>query len=326
MMIRLMLILNLFCIAEYFLYSPTIANTKSIIFELESMPRLVTDRIAKTNKNTPLMSQNKRHSMDDRLVKNKNSPRYLDAVGKLRIIKEDGSADICGASLVAFIPKQRSRIVVTSLHCLKSDLITWKTTTKDRKEIQRSIVKTVYFNGKSDYAFLLLDNFVDYKDVTPLLIDYNRASSIIEHMSDRHEFAVAGYSADSEIGQGGNVLTYDNKGRLAAMDTSGDPIGGVTEGITTYGGASGGAVIVNFEVEEDYAPGLIEGKQGFLFGIIKGGITNEFISANGVEGSNNTRFVTYEKFSQELAETMEKYNGGKVAGINDSTDDWDLGL
>jgi hypothetical protein len=330
--VKLLITVNIMCTSAYSecisdtLTKPTTGNSRSVASKVDSIDKFITDRSIEVGEGIYLKSDKERQPTDDRLVKTKDSPRYLDAVGKLRIIKQDGSADICGASLVAFIPKQNSRIVVTSLHCLNSDKITWKTTTKDGKEIQRKIVKTVDFDGESDYAFLLLDDFVDYKDVTPLLIDYNRASSIISHMSEGHEFAVAGYSADAEVGQGGKVLTYDNNGRLAAMDRDGDPIGGGSEGITTYGGASGGAVIVNFEVDEDYAPGLIEGKQAFLFGIIKGGITNDFTSDNGVQGSNNTRFVTYRKFSQELAETMEEYNGGKVAGINDSTDDWDLGF
>ena len=330
--VKLLITVNIFYTSAYSeclsdtLTKPTTGNSRAVASKVENIDKFITDRSTEVGEGIYLKSDKDRHPTDDRLVKTKNSPRYLDAVGKLRIIKEDGSANICGASLVAFIPKQSSRIVVTSLHCLKTNRMTWTTTTKDGKTIKRKIKEVIYDDRKSDYAFLLLDNFVDYKDVTPLLIDYNRGSSIVSHMSKEHEFAVAGYSADSEVGQGGNVLTYDTKGRLAAIAESGDPIGGGSEGITTYGGASGGAVIVNYEVEDDYAPGLIEGKQAFLFGIIKGGITNDFTSDNGVEGSNNTRFVTYEKFSQELADTMEKYNGGKVTGINDSTDDWDLGF
>jgi hypothetical protein len=326
--LKLLITVNIMCTSAYSecisdtITKPTTGNSRSVASKVESIDKFITDRSAEVGEGIYLKSDKERQPTDDRLVKTKDSPRYLDAVGKLRIIKQDGSAEICGASLVAFIPKQNSRIVVTSLHCLKTNRMTWATTTKDGKTIKRNIKEVVYDDRKSDYAFLLLDDFVDYKDVTPLLIDYNRSSSIISHMSEGHEFAVAGYSADAEVGQGGNVLTYDNNGRLAAMDRDGDPIGGGSEEITTYGGASGGAVIVNFEVDEDYAPGLIEGKQAFLFGIIKGGITNDFTSDNGVQGSNNTRFVTYEKFILPLKETMIKYNG-QVDGIDDELD-WEI--
>ena len=267
-----------------------------------------------------------KHPSDDRLVKTKDSPRYLDAVGRLRIIKSDGTAEVCGASLVGILPNVNSRIVLTSLHCLKTNRMTWTTVTKDGLTIKRNIKEVVYDYRKNDYAFLLLDKAVNYREVKPLLIDFVQESSIIGHMSRGEEFAVAGYSSDAEVGQGGHVLTYDIKGRLAAVKSSGDPIGGGSEGITTYGGASGGAVIVVFKVRDDYTekPGLIEGTHAFLFGIIKGGITDDFVSSNGVKGSNNTRFVTYTKFTDELEKTLRKYNG-EVDGRHYSTDDWDLG-
>lgn len=250
---------------------------------------------------------------DDRLVKDKNSPRYLDAVGKLRITNYEGKVNICGGSLVGFVPNQSSRIVVTSLHCMRGEA-TWHTTTKDGKTIKRNVLDTIAWGGKSDYAILLLDKKVDYKDIPPLLIDYEVQDSPDSILGDEEygnpEFAFAGYNADAEIGRGGTVLTYDVTGKLStASNPNGDPIGGYTSGITTYGGASGGALIVTYtEEDKDFRP-VNFGRQSYLMGIIKGGLTNDFTSSNGVKGSHNTRFVYYERFMRPLYEILKKYNG-----------------
>ncbi len=302
--------------------TPTTGNSRSIASEVKTIDSFIsTDRSTEVSKGLYLKSDKAIHPSDDRLVKGPDSPRYLDAVGRLRIEKSNGKANICGGSLVAFTPKQSSRIVVTSLHCLKSRVAVWSTTTKDGKTIKRKIKDIVYTNFESDVAFLLLEDFVDFRDVPPLMLQYNGGSSLNGHMSNGVEFAAAGYSADAEKGKGGTVLTYDVTGDMAARDVGADPIGGVSDDITTFGGASGGAIILSYEVDEDYAPGILEGKQAFLFGVIKGGLTNDFASSNGVEGSNNTRFVTYEKFGLELYDSMIKYNGA-VDGIGDQNDDW----
>jgi len=295
--------------------TPETGNSRSIASQVETIGSFIsTDRSTEISDGVFLKSNKSIAPGDDRKVKDKNSPRYLDAVGKLRITNSEGKTNICGGSLVAFTPKQSSRIIVTSLHCMKGDNVTWESTTKDGRVIKRKVLKSLEWNEKSDYDILLLDKKVDYKDIPPLLIDYEVQDSPDSILGDEEygnpEFAFAGFSADAELGKGGSVLTYDTTGKVStASDSNGDPIGGYTSNVTTYGGASGGALIVTYtEEDRDFRP-VNHGRQSYLMGIIKGGLSNDFASDNGVEGSHNTRFVYYERFMRPLYKALQDYNG-----------------
>lgn len=294
---------------------PTFGNARSIASKIESIDNFITtDRSTDVGEGIFLKNDKARHHSDDRKAKNKDSPRFLDAVGRLSIDDGEGNVKYCGGTLVAFTKNQRSRIIATSAHCLKGDNINWKTTTKDSIVIERKILKAVEIDGNFDYAFLLLDNFVETKDVMPLIIDFEGQNSVNGAIGDLNaDVHVAGYSADAEVGLGGKILTYDTtyKRIMSTEDSRRDLIGGSTEGITTYSGASGGAVILTYE---DDMNEVNLGKQHVLMGIIKGGVSNDFASSNGVEGSNNTRFTYYERFLGPLYETLIEYNGA-VDGI-----------
>jgi len=295
---------------------PTLGNARSLASTLNSIDSfMVIDRSANIGEDIFLTHNKARHHSDDRKVKDKDSPRFLDAVGRLTVKNSKGETYICGGSLVAFTKNQRSRIIVTSHHCLRGDDITWITLTKSGKIIKRKILMDpLSSNRSSDYAILLLDNFVETKDVMPLIIDFEGGNSVTDLVFDFNaEVHVAGYSADAEVGQSGKNLTYDTtyKGIRSIEDSNSDLYGGYTKGITTYGGASGGAVILSYE--DDWNEVNL-GKQHVLVGIIKGGASNDFTSSNGIKGSNNTRFVYYKKFIEPLFEIIKKYNG-EVDGI-----------
>ncbi|OUR99496.1 hypothetical protein A9Q84_00310 [Halobacteriovorax marinus] len=259
--------------------------------------------------------QAERHPTDDRLVKGPNSPRFLDAVGRLKGVHSvTGNINWCGASLVAFTPNQRSRVIVTSSHCLKANDITWSTTTKSGKVVKRKVIETIDRDGNFDYAFLLLESFVETEDVMPLIIDFESGNSVTGMVNSyKADVHVAGYSADIEVGKGGTVLTYDTTYDylMSVEDSRRHLVGGISDGVTTYAGASGGAVILSFEDETNE---INLGVQHVLGGIIKGGVSNDFTSSNGIQGSNNTRFVYYERFAFQLYDTLVKYNGA-VEGI-----------
>ncbi|OUR99709.1 hypothetical protein A9Q84_01410 [Halobacteriovorax marinus] len=251
------------------------------------------------------------HPSDDRKAKGPNSPKFLDAVGRLSVTKSTGATNYCGASLVGFTADRKSRIVVTSAHCLKADNISWKTTTKSGKVIERKIVKVLEHETLSDYAILLLDDYVEPSDVAPLIIDYEGRSSVQQMVGSElnGKAYVAGYSADRELGQGGKILTYDDSIESIGTCSNVDgrcPVGGSTRGATTYDGASGGAVVVTYE---DDLNEVNTGIQHVYVGPIKGGLSNDFSSSNGANGSNNTIFTCYERFSKQLFKHLSEYNG-----------------
>ncbi|WP_375748136.1 hypothetical protein [Vibrio sp. HN007] len=187
---------------------------------------------------------------DDRLSKTSLSPKYLDAVGRLRTTKTDGESNICGASLVGFTAKQDSRVLVTSLQCLKGKRMTWEAHTQNGKTIKRSPTETLDYSYESDYAILLLDKKVRYRDISPLIIVYELSLSPEEIIYDEEygnpKLMFAGYSADAKIGKSGSILTYDTTGDISTSQNPNEPTGGWAEGITTYQGSSGGALIVTY--------------------------------------------------------------------------------
>lgn len=292
---------------------PTLGNARVIASKIETIDTFMVDRSTNIGEGIFLKNNKERHESDDRKVKGKDSPAFLDAVGKLTITDSDGKTNYCGGSLVGFTAKHKSRVVVTSAHCLLGNNKVWKTTTKSGKVIELKAT-TIDFDSKSDYAFLLLEDYVDPNDVAPLIIDYEGGTSISRMMSSyKGKPTVAGYSSDSEVGKGGKVLTYDqNMERIAACnDEVNCPIGGTTRGATTYSGASGGAAIISFENKRNE---VNKGLQHVFVGPIKGGITDSFSSSNGVKGSNDTTFTYYERFWDPLYDALVEYNGA-VEGI-----------
>ncbi|OUR99710.1 hypothetical protein A9Q84_01415 [Halobacteriovorax marinus] len=254
------------------------------------------------------------HPSDDRKSKGPDSPKFLDAVGRLTVYNAlTKKVNYCGATLVGFTSDRKSRIVVTSDHCIQGNKKSWKTTTKSGKIIDRKIVKVLDSDSLSDYAILLLDDHVEPSDVAPLIIDYEGGDSVDRMIGRGGEAVVAGYSADKELGQGGKVLTYDDS--IESIGSCDDeekcPVGGSTRGATTYSGASGGAAIVTFESPK---ANVNKGIQHYFVGPIKGGLSDHFVSSNGVRGSDNTIFTFHERFWNPLFDHLVEYNGA-VEGI-----------
>ncbi|HAS6087963.1 TPA: hypothetical protein I7120_23070 [Vibrio vulnificus] len=256
---------------------------------------------------------------DDRIAKTPRSPKYLDAVGKLTVTNTEGTSNICGASLVGLRADQDSRVIVTSFHCLRGERMRWEAHTQSGRTIIRNQLKVLDVSMESDYAILLLDKKVRYQDISPLIVDFELNEYPEDILYDEDygdpEFVFAGYSADAEFGMSGKVLTYDVTGVISTTDGAYDPVGGSTDGVTTYEGASGGAFIVTYtEDAPDYRT-VNFGRQSYLMGVIKGGLSNDFVSSNGVSGSHNTRFVFYYKFMEPLFDALNHYNG-PVEGLS----------
>jgi hypothetical protein len=245
------------------------------------------------------------HELDNRKRKDLKSPAVLDAVGRLNVTASNGKRLICSANLVGLTSKQHSRIIVTSAHCLRGEALIWETTTKSGKAISIS-AKVLEADLEADYAVLLLDKRVSNSDVRPLIMDYEYGEEFDALAIDYREDAVivAGYSSDLEIGKNGNVLTYDEHPK--GVHPSSIYAGGEVQSFT-YGGASGGAVIVNGIDLKNEKANL--GIQNYLIGIIQGGLSEGVhTSENGSIGNATTILVKYEHFLNSVKSAVIQYN------------------
>ncbi|OUR95834.1 hypothetical protein A9Q84_15145 [Halobacteriovorax marinus] len=254
---------------------------------------------------------------DMRVRKNSDSPKFLDAVGRMGITKENGKKFVCSGILVGKTRIEDSRIVISSEHCgygAKGRTSEWKTTTKSGKTIKRKVQKVLFTDPSVDYAILLLDKKVSHLDVEPLVMGDKDSS--VNDIAQEHvgKSFVAGYSADKELGKNGDVLTYSSGYQVIDIldgivdeDENGLDVGtmqgfGVATAFT-YGGASGGAVIVLADTENG------KGEQPYLVGMVRGSVTGDsHTSSNGVGGSKDTKFVIYKKMYEYTYEEMDKYN------------------
>lgn len=257
------------------------------------------------------------HSVDYRVRKNDSSPEFLDAVGRLIIEYSGGREFTCSASLVDTVPGRSSRVLATARHCIVHKTtgarpyhITWVTKLRGGGVLRRDVV--VEFERKeTDIALLSFSEAVDFSIVKPLLLEaelFLDPDVMAYYYSEN--LVAAGYSADRELGQGGNVLTYHECVRLRTFRQ------GVKNsfGINTwsYGGASGGPLIAvadmsEEDIENPYA-------QQYFLGSLMGGSSGSRIhrkSSNGVEGSDFTMFSYYTNFYKVLDDGLfDRLNGG----------------
>jgi len=245
------------------------------------------------------------HKLDNRRRKGLDSPAVLDAVGRLSVTASNGKRSTCSANLMGLTSKQNSRVIITAAHCLKGDNLVWQTSTKLGKDISIS-AKVLQADHAADYAVLLLEKAVSSSDVRPLIMDYEYEEEFDNIALDYKDDAVivAGYSSDLEIGKNGNVLTYDEhpKGIYPSQSKAGGEVRSFT-----YGGASGGAVIVTgINLENEQAS---PGEQNYLVGIIKGIFPGgSHTSGNGKIGSAKTVLVKYEHFLNSVKSAVTQYN------------------
>ncbi|NIZ63225.1 hypothetical protein DL239_19860 [Sedimentitalea sp. CY04] len=248
------------------------------------------------------------HENDKRVRKSTTSPAVLDAVGRLEIDDESGKQFGCSGTLIGLRSDRPSRVVISSAHCLKNGSMTWETTTKAGKNIKLSAeIIPEYYNFDLDYAILLLEQNISNSDVQPLILDYEWEEdfdALAVNYKNNTQIIVAGYSTDKEIGDSGKVLTYvEDEILIGASNTV---FGGHAQAFT-YGGASGGAVIVmGIDVENEEAN---YGEQNYLIGVIKGGLGSTYhASSNGVPGNFETVFTKYEHFLEDVKLVASEYN------------------
>ncbi|WP_375748614.1 trypsin-like serine peptidase [Vibrio sp. HN007] len=241
---------------------------------------------------------------DTRVVRSENSPLFLDAVGKVKIIfPMDNSKKMlqCSGSLISSASKINSRLVITAAHCLRAGEFLWVSETRSGSVIKRKArVLDYYTNHHIDYAFLLLDDVVSVEDIQPLLIDFDsdiRLDKYHRKVRPRPTFYVAGYSSDSVLGDSGKVLTYTKVKRLSL---AAGPEGGVVKA-RSYGGSSGGAVISFMDLRNGY------GKAAYLTGVLQSvdGSLNDNMS--DLNGGDETIFIEHVRFHEDAKAVFDKY-------------------
>jgi V8-like Glu-specific endopeptidase len=185
---------------------------------------------------------------DPRQLKNPSAPHWLNAVGKLDVPSQSNQAghtehyiEHCSATLIAAMPNRSANTIITAWHCLENYL-----------DLSRDISFTL-FHGENnttrlsarplssggnldlDWAILRLNKPIPNSLVKAMIV--NRGDVI---KSGQTTMTMAGYSADSGLGKGGEVLTYH------AGCESGEEIGQqFSSNCLAYKGASGGPVVIS---------------------------------------------------------------------------------
>jgi len=183
-------------------------------------------------------------SADPRQVYSAAAPQWLRAVGKLQVPGSKYSAgsrehllEDCSATLVARAPGQPADTIITAWHCLAhyNDLskpIVFTLLPGQPGKLQREAYRLADGGGMyADWALLRLRQSVPAAQVAAMAIDPGGADPA-------RSIAMAGYSRDEGIGEGGRRLSFDP----ACLITARAPTSSASD-CRAHKGASGGAVM-----------------------------------------------------------------------------------
>lgn len=181
---------------------------------------------------------------EPRKAYDKDAPQWLRAVGKLNVPGRQyhegysrHQQENCSGTLVARANRGRANTVITAWHCLEfyrdlSQPILFTLKADDGEAAVHEAYRVADGGGMhADWAVLKLYRAVSTQDVPALMPHPGRADP------DR-TVTMAGYSGDTGIGKGGNVLTYHSNCRITQQlfrESESD--------CEAYKGASGGAVM-----------------------------------------------------------------------------------
>jgi hypothetical protein len=257
-------------------------------------------------------------SGDTRQVRSSSSPDWLQAVGRSISVTSNALRESCSWSLIVDAPGKDGVIVAGAGHCVDhwyqggnryevgENEITW--TTQSGQKITRQIVEIFEASMSSgDYAIAKLDHPISRQDIKPLMsspYDYSDMLDAELFASNGEPFkpfgTMAGYSADTGLGQKGKVLTYDT-----CRQVNGGRPGDKKAYCWSYSGASGGPLAVTLYLNgdfsgdagglwlfEDYIPNVIPGTYTFWAGTIVG--------SEGNDGHDKTIFTEHSHYSGTL--------------------------
>ncbi|BBB26984.1 hypothetical protein [Amphritea japonica] len=260
---------------------------------------------------------------DTRQIRGSGSPDWLAAVGRSISNKSATVAEGCSWSLVTDDLKKDGVIILGAGHCVdhwvKGDgsfdvgpnSVSW--VTNSGKKVSRkieSILKAETHQG--DYAIARIDRSVSRFDIKPLInAPYDYTDLMDPDMFDPDAFAtMAGYSADTGIGQKGKVLTYDR-----CRQVNGGASGMKKAYCYSYEGASGGPLVVTLNLKksfpgqtededvlwyfEDDLPGISYGIYHFFVGTIVG--------ARAGDDASKTLFTETTHYSRMLDKVLKEH-------------------
>jgi len=221
---------------------------------------------------------------DPRHVRSKSSPAWLEAIGKIVTTKGAALAEACSVSLIADSPEKDGVIIVGAAHCVDhwasgnggfavgKHSITW--TSNGGVAVERAIAH-IYESEMipGDYFIAKLSASIPRTSIKPLL----NAPYDYFDLLDEEIFGVeaggpfdpyatmAGFSADTGLGQKGAVLTYHERCRLNGG------MSGMKKGLCySYSGASGGPVVVTVALDDMSDEVWQTEKQSYFVGSIVG--------------------------------------------------------
>lgn len=258
---------------------------------------------------------------DPRKIRTNASPKWLEAVGRVVSEKDNGTQEQCTLSVVVNQPTKDGVIGLTAGLCVdhwitgngefqveKNTVTFWSNT---GEEIQRSIVEILKARmADGDYAIVKLNTRIPRRKISPLVSSPYEYSDLLDRelFGDEYEdypdeivgkvfnpyATIAGYSADTTLGQKGKVLTYHERCQLKG----GGP-GDKKAYCYSYQGASGGPVVVTVDLHEfgdDYG---LSGTQHLIVGTIVG--------SEGNDNSSKTMWTNTGHYSQTLDRILQAH-------------------
>ncbi|MFG1484553.1 hypothetical protein ABMA77_00700 [Halobacteriovorax sp. RZ-1] len=278
-LLRILVILSL----TFMTYAEECDYNNSISPDLEKVLKLAgqVEDIVRYIHDTP-------HEGDDRKERTASSPKWLAAVGKLN--------NHCSANIIGNDLDENSRVVSTAFHCIDEYIESGRPIkitfiTNDGRTIQR--VAKIHKKGDlyEDRAILILDELISYKDIPPLVI--GDGSMINE---DDTKLTIAGYSADTGLGAQGKKLTYDADCVFGGKGSDKTENHIYFDDCSAYGGASGGAAVLEVDEDGEKVPYLI----GHIDESTKKGVAVAY-------GYYDT-YYSEDNFLNELYDAVDEFN------------------
>lgn len=282
---------------------------------------------------------------DTRKVRDQNSPKWLEAVGRLIVAKRT----LCTITLVSDGESDFSRVAITNSHCIdelyrygKKDLekITDVTfTSKSDQKVHIKVSDIIVDGGfnysqvqTEDYAILILNRLIHKSEIQPLFYNGEDVDDIRDYFFDSefdndpeiakaritYKETIAGYSADKNknLGNSGKNLTYDDNCFAKPMNFDEDEsnyIHGYLHKVYncySYKGSSGGAYVVSyFDPEEENDNGTRGKEVAILIGI-NAAVNHEELIDNKFDYSTSI-VVTIGDFIDDLDAVVAIYNISK---------------
>lgn len=255
--------------------------------------------------------------IDSRKVRDANSPKWLEAVGRLQIAYGN-NPPTCTLTLLTDNPENDGIIGITPFHCIKHwqvngskfdlggntryqdyDNISKNVilfTRKNGTKIFRHIAEVIHFEEfPGDFAIVKLNRAIPRVIIQPLLVTVNSYSDL---MKREGSFAsLAGYSADRALGSNGKNMTYHENCKLDE--------GTMYQAVAhcySFQGASGGTVTVTTKYSQVVT--LDSGDVVHLQG------TQNYFVGHGIGGNlhdveSTTKFVPHTHYQDKLFEALK---------------------